>query len=129
MAGLESRPRLLAVDDDHTILRLIHGILSQAGYDLDRAESAEAAQKLLDKGSYALLITDLNMPGATGLDLVRELRARKVGLPVILLSGAIDDETRKCAEVLGQVECMNKPLDHPALLDAVKRLVPADRPT
>jgi CheY-like chemotaxis protein len=126
MTGSDSMPRILAVDDDPAVLRWMEAVLSSAGYVVDRRGSASDAQSLLAQYAYSLVVTDLQMPGASGLDLIRGLRATNRQLPVILVSGGLDAATRLEAEALGRVECLNKPLDSGGFLGVVRRLVPSD---
>ena len=112
----------MAVDDDPLVLRLLTRILTQAGYEILEAGSVRDALKLLDAGRFSVLISDLNMPGGSGLDLARELRRKNADLPMILLSGSLEQETRREAERLGRIECMNKPLDQTLLLRVVRDL-------
>jgi DNA-binding NtrC family response regulator len=128
MAGLGSRLRVLAVDDDPTVLLLLHGILTQAGVDVDQSQNVESALVLLGQMAYSLLITDLQLPDASGLDLLRKLRETHPALPVVLISGALDAATRREAELLGRVECMSKPLDRGRLLTLVKTLLTEEQP-
>ncbi len=110
------------MDDDPVILRLLSHILVPAGYEVLECPGAPEARKALEDGGISLLITDLNMPGGTGLDLVRALRRGSADLPVIILSGSIDEETVRAADDLGRVLCMGKPLDQALLLRAVREL-------
>ena len=66
MTGLRSNPRVLAVDDDPSVLRWLAAILSSADLAVDHCGSAAEAQSLLGERSYSLVITDLQMPGASG---------------------------------------------------------------
>jgi DNA-binding response OmpR family regulator len=102
-------------------------VLSRAGYLADSCGSAADAEILLAQRSYSLVITDLQMPGASGLDLLRGLRASNRVLPAILVSGVMDTATRREAEALGRVECLSKPLDLIGFLEVVRRLVPSER--
>lgn len=122
MHGSESSPRILAVDDDPVILRLLSNFLVPAGYEVLEYTRPANARKRLEAGGIALLITDLNMPGGTGLDLARELRRGGADLPIIILSGSINDDTRKAADDLGGVLCITKPLDQQQFLRVVQKL-------
>src|SRR5690349_1922107 len=104
MTGSDSRTRLLAVDDDPIALRWMDAVLSGAGYAVDRCGNAAQAQALLERHSYSLVITDLQMPGASGLDLLRGLRAINREMPAILVSAVMDAATRREAEALGRIE-------------------------
>lgn len=87
-------PRILVVEDEPDIRRLNAEVLKSFGYTVDTAEDGEAGWKALRAvrhapESYALLITDHDMPGLTGLALVKRLRAARLALPVIMATGRL----------------------------------------
>ena len=88
------RPRILVVEDEPDIRRLNAEVLKSFGYQVDTAEDGMAGWKALRAvrhapESYALLITDYDMPGLTGLALVKKLRAARLALPVIMATGRL----------------------------------------
>jgi two-component system chemotaxis response regulator CheY len=83
--------RVLAVDDSATMRRIIKNQLKQSGVeDVDEAENGREALSLLGRGRYDLLITDWNMPGMCGLDLVLEVRRTEPiqALPILMITTA-----------------------------------------
>ena len=87
-------PRILVVEDEPDIRRLNAEVLKSFGYKVDTAEDGMAGWKALHTvrhapESYALLITDHDMPGLTGLALVKKLRAARLALPVIMATGRL----------------------------------------
>ena len=97
-ASLQCRtnaPRRILVVEDEPDIRLINAVvLHRAGYHVDTAEDGRAGWHTLSHApdSYALLITDHNMPGLTGLALVKKLREARMILPVIMATGALPEE-------------------------------------
>ncbi|OLC46087.1 MAG: hypothetical protein AUH43_14675 [Acidobacteria bacterium 13_1_40CM_65_14] len=87
------RETLLVVEDETAVRNLVASSLRNDGYRLLLASSAEEALQIIDThdGAIDLLLTDAIMPGRSGVDLARELVARKPGLPVILMSGYPED--------------------------------------
>ena len=81
--------RILVVEDDEDIRRLNAEVLSGSGYKVDAAADGAIAWDTLKINSYDLLVTDHQMPKATGLELLKKLRAARMALPVILVSGTI----------------------------------------
>jgi DNA-binding response OmpR family regulator len=82
------------VDDEPDIRRLNAEVLESSGYHVDTAEDGLAGWKALHAvrhapESYALLITDHDMPGLSGLALVKKLRAARIALPVIMATGTL----------------------------------------
>jgi DNA-binding response OmpR family regulator len=90
-------PRILVVEDEPDIRHLNAEVLKSFGYEVDTAEDGIAGWKTLHAArhapeSYALLITDHDMPGLTGLALVKKLRAARMALPVIMATGRMPPE-------------------------------------
>ena len=85
---MSSRKRILAVDDDETALAALRQILGGKGYDVVTAISAEEAMPFVESGPFDLFILDVAMPGMSGFDLCRQLRAeeRTADVPVIFLT-------------------------------------------
>jgi|SRR5262245_5048637 len=83
-----SRKRILAVDDDETALAALRQILGGKGYDVVTANSAEEALPLVESGPFDMFILDVAMPGMSGFDLCRQLRAEQstMDVPVIFLT-------------------------------------------
>ena len=118
--------RILVVEDEPDIRRLSAEVLNSFGYRVDTAEDGMAGWKALcavrhAPGSYALLITDYDMPGLTGLALVKKLRAARLDLPVILATGRLLPEdlfTRY--DWLQPVAALIKPYSVEQLLETVE---------
>ena len=89
--------RILVVDDEPDLRRLNAEVLESSGYHVDTAEDGKAGWEALHATrhapeSYALLITDHDMPGLSGLALVKKLRAARMALPVIVATGTLPTE-------------------------------------
>ena len=90
-------PTLLVVDDSLTTLALEKTILESAGYRVLAASDAERALRLLDQARVDLVVSDVEMPRMSGLELTRALRGRTKtrGLPVVLLTALSREEDRR----------------------------------
>ena len=88
--------RVLIVDDEDQIRTLLARLLSGHGYECDAAESAAEARRMLKETSYGLVLSDVNMPGESGLDFTREVLAQYRDIAVVMVTG-LDD--RSYAEV------------------------------
>jgi two-component system response regulator ResD len=86
--------RILVVEDEPDIRRINAIVLHRAGYHVDTAEDGKAGWHAVSHApdSYALLITDHNMPRLTGLALVKKLRDARMTLPVIMATAALPEE-------------------------------------
>jgi len=81
-------PNILVVDDDPEVREILAETLEEFGYGVARAASGEEALPLLDeRPDIRLVITDVRMPGMSGLELVEHARARRAGLKAIVISG------------------------------------------
>ena len=80
-------PTILVVDDDPAALALIGRSLESAGFTVVRANSAQDALILAQPGAQDLIVSDVNMPGLRGPELIRQLKAAGVSCPVLLVSG------------------------------------------
>lgn len=111
---------VLVVDDDQDIRETVALVLRAKGFGVElAADGVEALEHLERGGSPSLILLDLRMPRMNGLELLRELRARRWQLPVVVLTG--DHAAAAEAARSGAKECLIKPVDLDALLGAVER--------
>ncbi|MCX7142946.1 MAG: PAS domain S-box protein [Proteobacteria bacterium] len=115
---------VLFVDDDESIVFLMTRLLERQGYRVsgftDAREALAAARA--NPEQFDLAVTDFNMPGMSGLDVARELREIRPGLPVAVASGYITDELRAQAPAVGVRELVYKPNTVDELCEVVSRL-------
>jgi CheY-like chemotaxis protein len=114
----QSSPKpILLVDDNDEVRRLMSRALENAGYSvLGARDGAEALQLLAEGVQVQLLITDIQMPGLSGLDLVKGFRAAS-SAPVLFISGYARGATELPAPLL------EKPFTPAVLVETVKRLL------
>ncbi|MBW0158640.1 response regulator [Sedimentimonas flavescens] len=129
MGGTANSPHLLIVDDDERIRGLLHKFLARNGFLVTAARDAAHARRLLAGLEFNLIVLDVMMPGEDGLSLTRDLRARKVATPVLLLTAR--GETRERIEGLeaGADDYLAKPFEPKELLlriNAILRRVPTE---
>ncbi len=101
--------KVLIVDDDDDLLFIIGEYLESYGIDFELARSASQARKRLNHSEYGLVISDLNMPGESGLDLFRYVSSRHPRLPFIIMSGNRDPRLRREAIGMGVCDFVEKP--------------------
>jgi CheY-like chemotaxis protein len=119
-----SRRRIMVVDDDPDIRHLMSEVLAGAGYVVDVAENGTRAWKALHLKQYDLLLTDHEMPGMTGLQLVNKLRLAGFQFPVIVASGSLPVESAVRTSVPSSVVMLAKPFTLGELIRIVKELLP-----
>jgi PAS domain S-box-containing protein len=120
--------RLLYVDDETTLVRLAVHVLRRKGYAITGATSGEEALAVFSAApaNVDLVITDLGMPGMSGLELARELLRRRPELPIILTSGNVRPEDEAQARSLGVREIVLKPHTLEQMAAAVRRHLAVD---
>ncbi len=118
-----STERLLIIDDDRDLCDLLKDYLGHEGYQVDACHSAEEALELLADGSgWDLLVLDIQMPGASGLELLQQLRPR-VQTPVIMLTGRGDEIDRILGLEMGADDYLGKPCNPRELLARVRAIL------
>lgn len=117
---------IFLVDDSATILLSISNILAKAGYATEKASNAEEALRKLQGGlKIDLLITDLNMPGMNGIDLIKEVRklpAYKF-VPILFLTTESQQSRKAEAKAAGASGWIVKPATADELLNTIKLVV------
>jgi EAL domain-containing protein (putative c-di-GMP-specific phosphodiesterase class I) len=117
-----ARGRVLIVDDEPALLRLLARILTDAGYGAETAGDGAAASALLRDRQFDVILSDVHMPGLDGIELLRVVRERDLDVPVILLTGAPDVETAARALEYGAFRYLikKKAVDSEALVKVVQ---------
>lgn len=117
---------IMLVDDSATILLSISNILAKAGYATEKAANAEEALKKLRAGiKIDLLITDLNMPGMNGIELIKEVRklAAYKFVPILFLTTESQQSRKLEAKAAGASGWIVKPATADELLNTIKLVV------
>jgi FixJ family two-component response regulator len=116
--------KLVAIVDDDELMRgALRGLLKAVGLP---AQDFASAEEFLDSGQQhhtACLITDIRMPGISGLELQARLNADRCKIPIIFITAHGDEKMRMQAMRGGAVEFLAKPFDDEALLDSVRAAI------
>ena len=117
-------PNILVIEDDDIMLKAIRNILTKGGYNVVIAKDGKEAFEKLENSEYEVVITDLMMPYANGLEVVSKLRSdetkRNVG--IIVISSVGNEETITEAFRLGADDYLKKPIMAGELLIRVRKL-------
>jgi DNA-binding NtrC family response regulator len=116
-------PRILIVDDDPGQRSLLHTFLTGQGFATTLAESGEQALEKLAGGRFAMMISDVRMPGLSGLETLRLARQDHATLPVLLVTAFPDVRDTVMAMRDGAVNYLAKPIDLDELLDSVRKAI------
>jgi DNA-binding NtrC family response regulator len=116
-----SKTRILVVDDDESLRRVMQMQLEEAGYEVLAAPQGQDALTLMEDATPALVITDLKMPGISGLDLLRKLREVYPETTVIMVTAFGTVSTAVEAMKAGAYDYISKPVDYEQLMLVVNR--------
>lgn len=116
-----NRNLILVVDDDASLRRVVRMQLEEAGYTVALAADGKSALALIDEQQPRLVITDLRMPCADGMELLRHIRESAQETTVIIITAFATVETAVAAMKAGAYDYITKPIDYDALILAVHR--------
>jgi two-component system response regulator FixJ len=108
------------IDDDEAMRQSLAFLLGTVGMEVQTYESAVAFLEVAPTVKAGCVITDVRMPGLSGVDLLRQLRERKLGIPVIVITGHGDVALAVEAMKIGAVDFLEKPFDDETLLVSVR---------
>jgi DNA-binding NtrC family response regulator len=117
-AELDGSRRLLVVDDEPGVLKLFAAVLGPEGYACRFVPTAEQALEAFAAEPADVLITDKNLPGADGLELIRRIHERDPECEAILITGYANLDSALTALDVGATDYLTKPLPHISLLPA-----------
>jgi CheY-like chemotaxis protein len=127
--GFALKRAVLVVDDDVTVRALIAFVLRDAGYCVVEAEDGmDAIERVADTrerraAPFCAIVSDVCMPGLSGLDMLTVLRCASMSIPVILMTAFVNDRLREEARGLGAAAVLAKPLEMATLTASLERTV------
>jgi len=108
------------IDDDEDVRRAVSFLLSTAGFPVRVYESAVMFLEKVDAVAKGCIVSDVRMPGMDGVELLRRLRERGIGMPAIIMTGHADVALAVSAMKAGAVDFIEKPFSDEVLLSAVR---------
>jgi two-component system response regulator FixJ len=120
-------PVVHVIDDDEALRDSIRMFLANEGLDVRTYASADAFLRTLDLPATGCVVTDVRMPGMSGMDLLVEIGRQGLALPVIVVTGHADVPLAVRAMKRGAVDLLEKPFQGEELIDAVRRALDAGR--
>lgn len=115
--------RILLVEDDIAFARSLHRLLSGAGFDVTMAHTGSDARTLLAEEVFHLALVDMNLPDASGHEIIKEIRDRKLNTAAIVVSGETEIDAAINALRAGALDFVRKPAEPALLLHAVRRAI------
>jgi DNA-binding response OmpR family regulator len=114
--------KILAVDDEESILKVVDYALSEAGFEVHTARDGSGAEFMFQAVSPDLVILDVMLPGKSGLDIAKELRAHS-NVPIIMLSARGDEVDRILGLEFGADDYVTKPFSPRELVSRVRAIL------
>jgi DNA-binding NtrC family response regulator len=119
--------KILLIEDDAGIRDTLRRVLAEEGHDVEVEKRGDDGLARAGRDPFNLVITDLKMPGLSGLELVRQLHAAQPRLPIILITAYGTTETAIEATKFGAYDYVLKPFHVPGLLDLVRKATDSNR--
>jgi EAL domain-containing protein (putative c-di-GMP-specific phosphodiesterase class I) len=123
------RSSLLVVDDEPALLKVTKRVLERRGHRVIACASGEEALAWLDRETFDVMLTDVQMPGISGLKLLRAVRERDLDIPVVLVTGQPDIQSAAAAVEYGAFQYLTKPVGNDRLEEVIERAANAGRLT
>ena len=114
--------RILVVEDDSSVRNLMCSLLED--YQVGTAEDGAKGLELFKSGRFDLVVTDLKMPKLGGMELLAEIKVMNPDAKVIVMSGAMDENTKRILLEMGAEVVLEKPLGIMEISDQVAKLLP-----
>jgi DNA-binding NtrC family response regulator len=121
VSKIEAQPRILIVDDDPAQRSLLDSFLSSQGFQTVVVQSGERALEVLRSQTVDMMVSDVRMPGLSGLETLRRARLVRGGLPILLVTAYADVRDAVGAMRDGAVNYLSKPIDLDELLASVRQ--------
>lgn len=118
--------KILLVDDSMTMLMSMEGVLKRAGFDVKTATAGNQALGLIDSYAPDLVITDLNMPGMDGIELIKKIKqnASMRFKPILMLTTESQESKKVEAKAAGATGWLVKPVSPTDLTGVIKKVLP-----
>ncbi len=117
----EQEVAILVVDDEESLREVLYEVLSEDGYQVATAASAEEALTLFAQNHYALIITDIRMPGLSGIDLLKQVKEKNQDTQIIIMTSHASLDTALTALRAGAYDYLIKPFEDLELISALVR--------
>jgi CheY-like chemotaxis protein len=129
LLGFKTRARLVVADDDEQMRALLIHVLTEEGYEVIEAADGKELTELLQAGADRVnvdaVITDIRMPGMSGLDVLADLRTDDWSTPFIVITAFPDEDVAAESARLGAVAIFAKPFGLRELVSTIQSLLPA----
>lgn len=118
---IERSPRILVVDDDTLLLGTLEEMLRDRGYAVETAVDGDAALQKLKAEPFDIIVTDLHMPGMSGLELIERISCEQIRVAPVLMSSLFSGELKAHACQAGAYAQLDKPFSSHRLFSVIER--------
>jgi two-component system phosphate regulon response regulator OmpR len=119
----DATPHILVVDDDARLRQLLHKYLAENGFRVSSVGDAAEAQQRLEGLAFDLIVLDRMMPGESGVEFARSLRARENGVPILMLTAMGETEDRIAGFEAGVDDYLPKPFEPRELVLRIRTIL------
>ena len=114
--------KILIVDDEAGIVQEIKEFLTEEGYEVQTADSAKAGIRILEELKPDVILVDVKLPDASGIDVLKASKEKSPKTKVIMVTGYVDQNIMDEAESLGRDAFLQKPFDLVKIVDEIQKL-------
>ena len=115
--------RIMIIEDDEEMRSLLKDFFEEEGFETDSVSNGVDALRMFSKDHFDLVITDIRMPGLTGLDILPRIRRLKPGTPVIVMTAYGGDDVRRKSLERGATTYLEKPIQMSKLRTVIREMV------
>ena len=119
---MRQKHSILLVDDDIEYLKSMKKFLERSGYAATIVADGLEALEAIDEKMFDLILSDFRMPSLDGMELMKEIRRKKLDMPVVFITGYGEVESYMDLMNLGAFDYLNKPVDMNEILRIVRRV-------
>ncbi|MBN2380999.1 response regulator [candidate division WOR-3 bacterium] len=120
---MNSNPRILLVDDEEEFARVLANIVRAKGYDVEPVYDGLDALERIRANEYGLLISDINLPGVNGMELIRRTKVLRPDLPIVVITAYPVQGSKEDLLKMGIVEYMEKPVSPNELIKLIDKIL------
>ncbi|MBN2545484.1 MAG: response regulator [Spirochaetes bacterium] len=114
---------ILVIDDDQLILKSIKKQLKDENFDVDFIDDPLEGMKMIDNKKYDLILSDIKMKPILGIEVLEKVKKRYPHLPIIIITGYVDDKLMKKAKELGCNDYLIKPIRKNDLINSLNNIL------
>jgi len=119
----QSKKRILIIEDDDEMRSLLKDFIEEEGYEADSVEKGTYAFRKLITDSFDLIITDIRMPGYSGLEILPELKRLQPRIPIIVITAFGSEEVYRKALLRGANAYLEKPIHFHKLKELIQEII------